>query len=443
MHRLHRRNLCKKLQNGFLFSIGSEELSRNGSDVNFVFRQDSNFLYLTGVEEPGYAFILDLSRNYFHLFIPKVDAKHIVWLGHVPDLSESKKVFGADKVSYITDLEIELKKISKTKDLYFLKTNHEKGLKLCKKYFRIKPEEKKLHCALAELRIKKSKEEITLMKEAAEMTSLGHIEAMKKTRPGLYEYQIQSYLEQKFLEKGAQHCAYPSIVGAGKNAAILHYHHNSSQLQKGDLLLIDAGAEVKGYASDVTRTFPISGKFTQKQKDMYDLVLKMQEECIQGVKPGVLFYDLHLLSARILLKGLKDLGLLKGSVENMLRKGVDKLFYPHGLGHFLGLDVHDVVPPPVIARSRATKQSRLRASRKLEENNVITIEPGVYFIPALLKDPNNRKKFKDFVHWSKVDPYLQFGGIRIEDDVVITPKKPLILTHKCPKKVNDLENIKN
>ncbi len=440
MYTSHRKALCQKLKEGIVFSFGNKALIRNGYDVSLLFRQDSNFLYLTGIEEPGYAFILLPSENKYVLFIPKIDAKHIVWLGKTPSLTEAKNLFGADQVYYMDQLETELSKLSKVhKTVFFLKTNNLQGLKIYKKVVRKKPLEDKLLLALSELRVIKSKEEISLMQKAADISATGHIEAMKKCQTGLYEYQIQSFLEQKFRENGSFQNAYLSIVGSGKNSAILHYFQNQAQLKKGELLLIDAGAEVHGYGADITRTFPISGKFSKEQKDVYELTLKAQFEAMKMVKAGVQFQDLHDKASCVIVEGLKDLGFLKGAISSMLEQKLENLFFPHGLGHFLGLDVHDVAPMP----SRVTKKqaSALRTNRILEENNVITIEPGIYFIPVLLQDSENRKKFKDFVNWKKVDSYLGFGGIRIEDDVVVTKEGCKILTSKTPKKVEDLEKI--
>ena len=445
----------KNLFNGLICFVGNNYVRRN-SDVDYPFRQDSNFLYLTGIEEPGYAFILIPKTHEYLLFIPKVDNKHRVWMGDVPDLAESKKLYAADRVFYMDEFE------------------HQKDLLSKRHHCHPEPKARdlslELQCALAELRFIKSKVELKLMKKAAQISAKAHKLAQKYAKPGLYEYQVQAKLEQVMLEEGARLTAYPSIVGAGTNSAILHYHANSAKLKKGDLLLIDAGAEIHGYASDITRTFPVSGKWTSKQKDIYNIVLKAQKKSIEVVKVGVQFSEIHRVSALTILGGLIDLGLLVGRSEDLFERGVDRLFYPHGVGHSLGLDVHDVVPAirdianVIPARSQIKSGTRdriprhgnpgaailssqrhvlrsfseaeklgsntslLRLNRVLEENVVVTIEPGIYFISALLQDSQNRKKFKDCVQWSRVDKYLNFGGIRIEDDVVVTRTKPLILS---------------
>ena len=440
MHALHRANLCKKLEEGLVFGFGNKSLMRNGYDNCYPFRQNSNFLYLTGVQEEDYAFLLDLKSHEFTLFIPKIDALHVVWLGSVPSLLDAKQKYGADKVYYITDFSEHLKKqATNKKKIYFLRTNNGQAEKIFKKVLKAKPLENELVGALAQLRFQKTPGEIELMKQAATIAASGHIEAMKKCRPGMYEYEIQSFVEQKFREGGAQFNAYDSIIGSGKNSAILHYFKNQDQLKKGDLLLIDAGAEYQGYASDITRTFPVSGKFSSKQKDIYSIVLKAQAEAIAILKPVVFYKDFHMKSAYTIIEGLKDLELVKGEIDTLKEKRVDRLFFPHGIGHPLGLDTHDV-DPHMGAKSKLS-MARLKQEQKFEENTVVTAEPGIYFISALLNDPKNRKEYGEFVNWKKVESFLDFGGIRIEDDIVVTSKGPVSLTHKVPKNISDLEKI--
>ncbi len=440
MHSLHRENLCKKLGEGLVFGFGNKSLMRNGYDNYYSFRQNSNFLYLTGIQEEDHAFILDLKSHEFTLFIPKIDALHIVWLGDVPGLADSKQKHGADKVYYITEfLEHFKKHVRNHKKVYFLQTNNKDAEKIYKSILKVKPLEKELIVALAQLRFQKTPFEIELMKKAAGIAAEGHIEAMKRCKAGLFEYEIQSFVEQKFRAHGARFNAYDSIVGSGKNSAILHYFKNQDQLREGDLLLIDAGAEYQGYASDVTRTFPISGKFSSKQKDIYEIVLNAQREAIKILKPGTLYRDFHMKAAHVIIHGLKEIGILKGSLEALKEKRLDRLFFPHGIGHPLGLDTHDV--DPHIGMKKKLSMARLKQEQRFEENTVVTAEPGIYFIPALLNDPKNRKEYSDFVNWKKVESFLDFGGVRIEDDILVTSKGPLNLTQKTPKKVSELEKI--
>ena len=431
MHANNRKNLCKKLPKGIVVGLGQVDVIRN-SDVHYPFRQESNFLYLSGIQMPDFSFILLLETNQFFIFMPKIDAKHVVWLGKIPSPTEIQKEYGASKVGFLDQFETVLSKFHPGKqNVYVLGSKQSKLWKKTAPYVHAKNQKTLSNC-MAELRYIKSEAEINLLQTSAKISALGHRAAMDKAKPGKFEYEIQSYIEHVFRLNGASQTAYGSIVASGKNSAVLHYFQNNAKLKAGDLLLIDAGCEVEGYAADITRTFAVSGKLTSPQKEIYEIVLNAQKKAIQNIRPGRRFRELHDLSSQVMLEGLKDMGLLKGNVSDMFEAGVEKLFFPHGLGHPLGLDVHDVSPVEPQTGVKK-KKGQLRANVKLEVNSVWTVEPGIYFIDVLLKDPKNRKKFKDFVHWPKVDQFLNFGGIRIEDDVVVTSGTPKILTASCPK----------
>jgi len=265
-----------------------------------------------------------------------------------------------------------------------------------------------------QMRSIKSEDEINIMKLSADIASKAHIRAMKKTKPGMYEYQIEAELLYEFMQNGALDPAYQSIVASGKNACILHYIKNDQKLSDKDLLLIDAGCELDGYASDITRTFPISGKFSSSQKDVYELVLSAQLKAIDKVKPGNLFTDPHDAATDVLIRGLIDLDLCKGSFDEVRDKQLYKEFFMHRTSHWLGLDVHD-------AGEYTNPDS---TPIKLTKNNVLTIEPGLYIRP-------NENVPKDF--WNI--------GIRIEDDVCVTDNAPNILSKMAPKSVKDIESI--
>jgi Xaa-Pro aminopeptidase len=265
-----------------------------------------------------------------------------------------------------------------------------------------------------EMRVLKSSEEIELMQRAADIAAEAHCEAMKAVRPGMKEYQVEALLEQIFRQRGASGPAYTSIVGAGANATVLHYINNDGDLQDGELLLVDAGAEFKGYASDITRTFPINGKFSKAQREIYDVVLETQMSCVEMVRPGVTHDDIKTHSVEMLTEGMVRLGLLKGEPEQLIRDEKYKQFYMHGLGHMLGIDVHDV------GRYYYDKQSRA-----LEPGVVMTVEPGLYVSPNTKDIP---------------EKYLGIG-VRIEDDVLCTSDGPRVLTSKVPKQPDDIEKL--
>lgn len=409
-YRALRRQLVKRLSGqGLVHLQGGKPVPRN-FDVDYAFRQNSDFLYVTGVEEPGCHLVLDRGRE--TLLVPRVDAHHRVWEGHVPGPAEAKKLFGVDRVMYAD----ELKKVLKGRRP-------------------VAPA--KLRDALDELRAVKTEGELGLMRRANAVSGAAHLAVMKATRPGLREYELQAIFDAACVKAGLKHLAYPSIVAAGVNSAVLHYRKNNAPLKSGDMLLIDAGAELDGYAADITRTYPINGKFTRRQRDVYSVVLETQKACIAKARPGINSAELHLHSMRVIAEGLKSLGLLRGETDGLVENGAVRLFYPHGLTHMLGLDVHDVTGGKKRVLPNPTKIP-LRFVAKLEPGFVITMEPGVYFIEALLKDPVLRRKHKGSVDFAKADSFLDFGGIRIEDDIVIRDGAAENLT-RVPKEIEAVE----
>jgi len=409
-YRALRRSLAKRLSgHGIVHLQGGKPIPRN-FDVDYTFRQNSDFLYVTGVEEPGCHLVLDGAREV--LLVPRVDAHHRVWEGHVPGPAEAKKLFGVDKVMYAD----ELKKVLRGRRP-------------------VAPAV--LRDALDELRAVKTEGELALMRRANAVSGAAHQAVMKAVRPGMREYELQAVFDAACLKEGLKHLAYPSIVAAGVNSAVLHYRKNNAPLVSGDLFLIDAGAELGGYAADITRTYPVNGKFTRRQRDVYSVVLEAQKACIAKARPGVNSAELHVYSMRVIAEGLKSLGFLKGDTDGLLESGAVRLFYPHGLTHMLGLDVHDVtggkkriLPNP--------EKIPVRFVAKLEPGFVITMEPGVYFIEALLMDPALRKKHKGSVNFAKAESFLDFGGIRIEDDIVIRDGAAENLTN-VPKEIEAVE----
>jgi Xaa-Pro aminopeptidase len=265
-----------------------------------------------------------------------------------------------------------------------------------------------------EMRVLKTPEEIEIMQTAADIAAEAHCEAMKAAKPGMQEYQLEALIEQIFRRRGAAGPAYTSIVGAGPNATVLHYINNDGELRDGDLLLVDAGAEYKGYASDITRTFPINGRYTQAQREIYDLVLKAQMACVEMVRPGTTHDQLKQHSIEVLTEGMVELGLLQGKPEELIKEKKYEKFYMHGLGHMLGIDVHDVGQYYFGHESRA-----------LEPGVVMTVEPGLYIAPDTKDVP---------------EKYLGIG-VRIEDDVLCTNNGPRVLTNKVPKHAEEIEAL--
>jgi Xaa-Pro aminopeptidase len=435
MTRAHRRALAKHLPGGLIVLSAAPEAVRNG-DVNHRYRQDSDFLWLTGVQESGYALVIDSRRSEETLFVPKLTQEHAVWMGHIPSLGEARAAFGISDVQYHDELPKALAKRGRGhRAVYADRRSSPLVRQAAPRAHNLRP---LLREALDELRLFKDVGELTLMRKAAIATDNGHRAAMRFARPGLFEYQVQAEMEREFHLAGCALLGYNSIVATGRNGAVLHYHHNADKLRAGDLLLIDAAAEYRGYTADVTRTFPVSGRFTRKQRDVYEVVLAAQERCIDFARAGNTTMDLQHLSETVLAEGLRHLGLLRGGTEELVKTRAIKVFYPHGIGHTLGLDVHDVRG----SRARVLpnrRDSKLRFRARLEPGFVITVEPGIYFIPALLSDPEVRKKQRGRVNFAKAETYLDLGGIRIEDDIVIRKDSPPLNLTLAPKSVAAVE----
>lgn len=429
-----RKGLAKRLPDGLILVSGGVPVTRN-HDVEFVFRQKSDFLYLTGVEEPGCLLLLDPKRGKETLFMPRIDNHHRVWLGHVPSPREARALYGVSNTLYTDELP---KALKAARGGYRKLYADAEALQKAKAGAKLPAAPAELRDALDELRACKTEGELELMQQAADVSSKGHREVMRRTRPGMYEYEIQAIFEGECLKAGLKHLGYPSIVAAGRNGAVLHYGANNARLKKGELLLIDAGAEHKGYSADITRTFPADGRFTRRQKDVYSIVLEAQKSCIERARPGIVSADLHVHSMTVIAEGLKSLGILKGETSGLVEGGAVRLFYPHGLTHTLGLDVHDTLGGKKRKLPNPTKIP-VRFVARLEPGFVVTMEPGVYFIDALLKDPALRAKHKGSVDFRKAESFLDFGGVRIEDDVVVQREGPPRILTSVPKEIADVE----
>ena len=405
---------------------GAREATRS-NDTQYRFRQDSDFLYLTGFEEPeAIAVITPAREQKYTLFVRPRDPEREIWDGRRAGVEGAKSEYGADESWPIVEFDEKLQDIldGAEKLYYRLGVNPDLDDTIIRQIARMRALNRKpIHppqtiidpaTIVHEMRVLKSPEEIELMQRAADIAAEAHVEAMKAARPGMKEYEIEALIEQIFRRLGAAAPAYTSIIGAGANATVLHYINNDGELNDGELLLIDAGAEYKGYASDITRTFPISGRYTKAQREIYDLVLEAQMSCVEMVRPGTTHDQLKSHSIEVLTKGMVRLGLLKGDPEDLIEKKKYEQFYMHGLGHMLGIDVHDV------GRYYFEKKSRA-----LEPGVVMTVEPGIYINPNTKDVP---------------EQYLGIG-VRIEDDVLCTQNGPRVLTNKVPKQADEIEKL--
>jgi Xaa-Pro aminopeptidase len=429
-HRARRARLIADMQQqtgGGIATIPTAPEAIRNADTHYPYRPDSYFYYLSGFPEPEAVMVLTAGSGEGDprqvLFCRDKNPEREIWDGFRYGPDAAREIFGFDEAYPISELQGKLADWTCdrpalyaplglypvwddaiTATLNEVRNRVRTGVAAPETVVDVR-------APLAAMRLYKDAQELALLRRAAEISSGAHRRAMRQTRPGWYEYQVEAELMHEFLRFGAQAVAYPSIVASGPNACVLHYRDNNRQAQDGELLLIDAGCEFQGYASDITRTFPVNGKFSGAQKAVYELVLTAQLACIDAVKPGRPFHDYHQVAERVLAQGLIDLGLCEGSLDTVLETGAYKQFYMHRAGHWLGLDVHDVGLYRVHGESRT-----------LEPGMVLTVEPGCYIRPE-----------------DKVPEEFWNVGVRIEDDVLVTAGGNENLTAATPKTIDDVE----
>lgn len=423
-----RKQLMQRIGKGNIALIGSAMSRIRNRDVHYPFRQDSDFYYLTGFNEPDSlaVFIPGREQGEYILFCREFDETKALWEGAHAGLEGATKHYEADDSFPIDDLDEILPGMleNKSKVFYPMGRNSDLDHSLLVWINHIRSQSRSgvvapgelvsLDHILHEMRLFKSSEELKLIRRAAEVSAHGHIKAMRKCKPGMYEYQVEAELHHHFMQEGLRELAYPSIVAGGKNACVLHYTNNSDKLKNGDLLLIDAGAECDHYAADITRTFPVSGRFTEPQRKLYQLVLDAQLAAIEQVKPGAPWNLAHETAVEVLTEGFVSLGLLKGKVKKLIKDEKYKQFFMHRIGHWLGMDVHDVGDYKVDGEWRL-----------LEPGMLLTIEPGVY-IPSDCQTVEEK--------WRGI-------GIRIEDDILVTENGHCCLTAAVPKTIEEIEAL--
>jgi Xaa-Pro dipeptidase len=438
LHRKKLLSLFEENQDGVIYLKGADIMYRYGTDFEFPFRQESNFWYLTGVNEPEYHAVLDIKLGDYHLFAPERDAQFAVWHGKIKSNDQVQKEYEPDHLHRANDILSVLKKLSPS-TVYCLDEEQAEFIEDLNREFNVETDT--LQDALTFCRCIKTDHELDLLRESARVNNIAHLEAMKALKPGMHEYEMKGVFDYHQTSNGLLQPAYTGIHAGGTNSAILHYVENRDKINDGDLYLIDAGYECEGYASDVTRTYPANGRFSGDQAAIYQIVLDALNKSIDNVKPGVKMEDLHMGASRIILHGLKELGVVKGDIDDMMENNIFALFFPHGLGHFLGLDTHDVGGyPQGVERIDRPGIKFLRVRRELMPGMVITIEPGIYFIPALLKPALENAEQAKYLNADKVESLLNFGGIRIEDNLIITEDGYENLTD-VPKEIKDIEEV--
>jgi len=450
-----RRKLLKKeFSKGILLFLGNTELPMNYPQNVYHFRQDSTFLYFFGIDEPGLAAIIDLDNNKEMIFGDDVDIEDIIWTGPVPMLKDKIGKVGITECAPFSKLAEYLGNVkTQNRKIHFLPPYHPNNQILLNTLLDIPFDKLKesasmnLIKAVVNLRSVKGREEIKEVENGMKTAYKMFTTAMKMAKPGLYEYEVAGKMEGIARSKNGS-LSFPTILSV--RGEILHGHYHNNMMNDGDLLLIDAGFETpNGYATDHTRVVPVCGKFTQKQKEIYQVVLDSQLAAIDAIKPGVTYQSIHLLSCKVIAEGLKKMGLMKGNVDEAVKAGAHAMFLPHGLGHMMGLDVHDMEDIGQIYvgyddEVRPIDQfgtAYLRMGRRLQPGFVITVEPGIYFIPELFNLWKSENKFTEFINYDKVKEYLGFGGIRIEDDVLVTETGHKVLGKPIPKTIEEVEAL--
>jgi Xaa-Pro aminopeptidase len=449
-----RARLKEQVGSGIFLFLGNEESPMNYPGNPYYFRQDSSFLYFFGLNTPSLAALIDVDEGKDVIFGNDVNMEDIIWMGHLPTMKDRAALVGVSETAPLSQLEEVIKEnLKKGKTIHYLppyrpeniqKIGHLLGIEhdSVKKYA-----SKEFIRAVVAQRNVKIPEEIAQMEMAHEVTYDMYIAAMKMAKSGVYEYEIVGRMEG-IIGASDCHVAFPIILT--KNGQILHNHYHGNRLEEGNLLVMDSGSDSPmNYASDITRTVPVGGKFSEKQKQIYEIVLQSQETAIQNIKPDIMFKDIHLESASVIAAGLKEIGLMKGDTDAAVLAGAHALFFPHGLGHMIGLDVHDMEDlgedfvgyDETVERSTQFGLAYLRLAKKLEPGNVLTVEPGIYFIPALIDQWAAEKKFDQFIDYAKVEEYRDFGGIRIEDDILVTQDGSQVLGKSIPKTVKEVEEI--
>jgi len=427
-------------ESGIVIFIGNVESPAQYLDNGYKWRQDSNWLYFFGIDEPRFAAVMDLDSGQDTIYADDYDVDDIIWTGPMPtvrELAERAGVANSDRYDKLTWVVSDA--LIKGRMIHFLPASRYYNAIKLSSLLGIEPMEAfrqgKKGCpaaslslvnAVVKMRIQKTEEEIALLDQACILGQEMHTAARKAIRTGIIEQEVVAKMESVANLKGWG-VSFPTILT--QHGEIFHCHSHDCIIEPGKLMVVDAGVESNDhYASDFTRTYPTTGKFTPKQRDIYDIVYNCNELAYSMVKPGTTYLDVHMAVEKKMVESLKSLGLLNGNVDDMVTEGVAGLFMPHGLGHNMGMDVHDMedLGEDLVGydngqtRSSLLGRCSLRMARSLKPGNVITDEPGIYFIPALISQWKEQGKAKNFVNYTKLEQYYDFGGIRIEDDVLVT-----------------------
>ena len=449
-----RKRLIEKMSSGLILILGNGEAPANYTDNTYKFRQDSSFLYFFGLNLPGFAGVLDVDSGKEYIFGNDVDMDDIIWMGPQPTVKDMAAGVGVADTAPFTKLADCLKEaIAAGRKIHFLPPYRYRNRIILEDLLGI---HHSLVKSYASLELVKAVISLRSVKEPCEIDEINracnigyemHVTAMKHAQPGVKEQYIAGLIEGIAASYGSM-VSFPVILS--QNGETLHNHDHSKILTEGRMMLTDAGAEsVMNYCSDFTRTVPVGGKFNQRQKEIYNIVLACNNKAMEIARPGVTYQYVHLEACKVLAQGLKDLGLMKGDVNEAVAAGAHALFMPHGLGHMMGLDVHDMedLGQIYVGYDEVTRPinqfgaSSLRMGRMLQPGFVITDEPGCYFIPALIDQWRAQGMHKDYLVYDKIEAYKDFGGIRLEDDILITENGCECMgDRRAPITVEEVEN---
>ena len=448
-YQYRRAALKQTLGSGLALFIGNDEAGCNYAGNTYPYRQDSTFLYFFGQPYAGLSAIIDVDEDREIIFGDELTIDDIIWVGAQPTLQEKCAAAGIEELMPAQTITDYLQKaLQKGRTLHYLPTYRpEHQLKLWS-WLGIVPGEEKSSVdfikAVVNLRNYKTEEEVAEIEKACLVTADMHLAAMRVIRPGIHEYEVVAAIE---AAASSNNCPLAFPIIATVNGQTLHNHYHGYPVNSGDLFLIDAGAETEmGYAGDMSSTTPVDRRFTTRQRDIYKIQTEMHDRSVEALRPEVRFEDVYDLSARVLIEGMKNLGLMRGDTEEALAAGAYALFYPHGLGHMLGLDVHDMenlgeeyVGYDDRPKSKQFGRASLRLGRKLKPGFVHTIEPGIYFIPELIDKWRAEKLHTEFINYELVETYKDFGGIRNEEDYLITTTGARMLGKRIPRTVEEME----
>ncbi len=449
-----RERLAALVKDGLMLFPGNAWVPYNYPANPFHFRQDSSFLYYFGLNQAGLFGVVDADTGESYLFGDDVDMDDIIWMGPQESMRERAAKVGVANTSPLSSLQAFLQNAKGSgRKIHFLPPYRSQTIIHLADLLGLHHNEVRaaasveLIKAVVAMRSIKEPQEIVEIEKAMDIAYEMHTTSMKMAKPGVVEQEIAGHIEGIALKRGSG-VSFPIILSV--HGETLHNHGHANVMKDGDLMITDAGAETNmNYCSDITRTIPVNGKYSTRQREIYELVVDANVATIEAAAPGVRNIDLHLMAARIITIGLQDLGLMKGDVDEAVAAGAHALFFPHGLGHMMGLDVHDmeglgedyVGYDDSISRSTQFGLAFLRLAKALQTGNVFTIEPGIYFIPELIDQWKAEKKHTDFINYDKVETYKDFGGIRVEDDILITGDGFRVLGKPIPKTVAEIEAI--